>query len=170
MSEISFVHSPIGILEIHATMESISKIKFISNFNVHKMNNPKEISDIAHQTSIEINEYFNGDRKVFTVPFKLNLPPFYKRVLLEVRKIGYGSKASYGEIAKRVGNIKAARAVGTANSRNPLPLIIPCHRIISSTGGLGGYSGGIDKKSFLLDHESQTFSLKEHLPIKSKVN
>ena len=167
MSEISFVHSPIGILEIHATMESISKIKFKSNFNIHKMNNRGEISDIAHQISKEINEYFNGDRKVFTVPFKLNLPPFYKRVLLEVAKIGYGSKVSYGEIAKRVGNIKAARAVGTANSRNPIPIIISCHRIISSTGRLGGYSGGIDKKSFLLDHESQNLALKEHLPIKS---
>ena len=72
-----------------------------------------------------------------------------------MHKVEYGSKASYGEIARLVGNAKAARAVGSANSKNPLPIIIPCHRIISSNGGLGGYSGGLDKKSYLLRHEGK---------------
>ena len=85
------------------------------------------------------------------------MPTFYKRVLLEVKKIKYGETASYGKIARMAGNNKAARAVGTANAKNPLPIIIPCHRIISSNGNIGGYSGGLDKKLYLLDHESNLF-------------
>ena len=106
------------------------------------------------RTSKQINEYFNGTRKVFEIPFKLDVSPFYIKVLLKVKKVKYGDVASYGKIAKMVGSNKAVRAVGTANAKNPLPIIIPCHRIISSKGHLGGYSGGLNKKSFLLDHES----------------
>ena len=79
-------------------------------------------------------------------------PPY--KVLFKVKKIKYGGVASYSKIAKMVGSNKAVRAVGTANAKNPLPIIIPCHRIVSSNGNLGGYSGGLDKKSFLLDHET----------------
>ena len=107
-------------------------------------------------------------KKVYTFVIHLLLYYFFQRlliitqirqkisyiVLLEVKKIKYGEVASYGKIAKMVGNNEAVRAVGTANAKNPLPIIIPCHRIISWNGKLGGYSGGLDKKSFLLDHES----------------
>ena len=155
MHEISFIRTPIGILEINTGVDSIVKIKFVSKSSKDSMNNSKEFSDITQQALSQINEYFNGDRRVFTIPFKLNLTPFYKRVLKEVHKIEYGSKASYSEIARRLGSAKAVRAVGTANSKNPLPIIIPCHRIISSNGGLGGYSGGLDKKSYLLGLEGK---------------
>ncbi|MFL3015455.1 MAG: methylated-DNA--[protein]-cysteine S-methyltransferase [Candidatus Neomarinimicrobiota bacterium] len=155
MHEVSFIRTPIGILEINTTVDLIVKIKFVSKSLKDSMNNSKEFSDITQQVFSQINEYFNGDRRVFTIPFKLNLTPFYKRVLKEVYKVEYGSKASYGEIARRLGSAKAVRAVGTANSKNPLPIIIPCHRIISSNGGLGGYSGGLDKKSYLLGLEGK---------------
>ena len=155
MHEVSFIRTPIGILEINTTIGSIIRIKFVSKPSKDSMNNSKKFSDITQQVLSQINEYFNGDRRVFTIPFKLNLTPFYKRVLKEVHKVEYGSKASYGEIARLVGSDKAVRAVGTANSKNPLPIIIPCHRIISSNGGLGGYSGGLDKKSYLLRHEAK---------------
>lgn len=155
MHEVSFIRTPIGILEINTTIDSIVKIKFVSNFSKNSMNNLEEFSDITQQACSQINEYFKGDRKVFTIPFKLNLTPFYKRVLKEVSKVEYGSKASYGKIARLIGSPKAVRAVGTANSKNPLPIIIPCHRIISSNSGLGGYSGGLDKKSYLLRHEDK---------------
>ena len=155
MHEVSFIRTPIGILEINTTTDSIVRIKFVSKPSKDSMNNSKEFSGITQQALSQINEYFNGDRRVFTIPFKLNLTPFYKRVLNEVHKVEYGSKASYGEIARLLGNAKAVRAVGTANSKNPLPIIIPCHRIISSNGGLGGYSGGLDKKSYLLGLEGK---------------
>ena len=155
MHEISFIRTPIGILEINTAVGSIVKIKFVSKSSKDSMNNSKEFSDITQQALSQINEYFNGDRRVFTIPFKLNLTPFYKRVLKEVYKVEYGSKASYGEIARLIGSDKAVRAVGTANSKNPLPIIIPCHRIISSNGELGGYSGGLDRKSYLLRHEGK---------------
>lgn len=155
MHEVSFIRTPIGILEINTTIDSIVKIKFVSNFSKSSMNSLEEFSDVTQQACSQINEYFKGHRKVFTIPIKLSLTPFYKKVLKEVSKVEYGSKASYGEIARILGSAKAVRAVGTANSKNPLPIIIPCHRIISSNGGLGGYSGGLDKKSYLLRHEDK---------------
>ena len=84
------------------------------------------------------------------------MPPFTKGII-RGKKIKYGETASYGKIARMAGNNKAVRAVGTANAKNPLPIIIPCHRIISSNGNIGGYSGGLDKKLYLLDHESNLF-------------
>tara|TARA_Y100000996_G_scaffold54581_1_gene37171 strand:- start:89 stop:571 length:483 start_codon:yes stop_codon:yes gene_type:complete len=156
MNEFCFIESPIGVLKLEAESDCISKIKFKDgdSLKLRKESRHNGESSILIQTSKQINEYFNGTRKVFEIPFKLNLPPFYTKVLLEVKKIKYGEVASYGKIAKMVGNNEAVRAVGTANAKNPLPIIIPCHRIISWNGKLGGYSGGLDKKSFLLEHES----------------
>ena len=118
----------------------------------------RRMSLIEKQVSLELNEYFDGKRRSFTIPLKIDVPPFYKKVLLQVQKIEYGRTSSYAEIAKMSGNEKALRAVGTANSRNPIAIIIPCHRIISSKGTLGGYTGGLDKKSFLLRHEKTNIS------------
>jgi methylated-DNA-[protein]-cysteine S-methyltransferase len=88
-----------------------------------------------------------------TVPLDLQMPPFYKKALLEVAKIPYGKTVSYQEIARRAGNAKASRAAGSANANNPIAIFIPCHRILASDGTLGGYGGGLDKKMILLEHE-----------------
>ena len=159
MNEFCFVDSPIGVLELEAESNFISRIKFKEGNSLQPFKESKQNSEssILVKASKQINEYFNGNRKLFEIPFKLNLPPFYKKVLLEVSKIKYGETASYGKIARMAGNNKAVRAVGTANAKNPLPIIIPCHRIISSNGNIGGYSGGLDKKLYLLDHESNLF-------------
>ena len=156
MNEFCFIDSPIGVLKLEAESDCISKIKFIKGETLkpRKESRRNSESSILIRTSKQINEYFNGTRKVFEIPFKLNVSPFYNKVLFEVKKIKYGDVVSYSKIAKMVGSNKAVRAVGTANAKNPLPIIIPCHRIVSSNGNLGGYSGGLDKKSFLLDHES----------------
>ena len=156
MNEFCFVDSPIGVIELEAEFNFISRIKFKEGNSLQLCKESKQNSEspILVKASKQINEYFNGNRKLFEIPFKLNLPPFYKKVLLEVKKIKYGETASYGKIARMAGNNKAVRAVGTANAKNPLPIIIPCHRIISSNGNVGGYSGGLDRKLFLLDHES----------------
>ena len=159
MNEFCFVESPIGVLELEAESNFISRIKFKEGNSLQLCKESKQNSEspILVKASKQINEYFNGNRKLFEIPFKLNVPPFYRKVLLEVQKVKYGDVASYGKIAKMAGNNKAARIVGTANAKNPLPIIIPCHRIISSNDNIGGYSGGLDKKLYLLDHESNLF-------------
>lgn len=104
------------------------------------------------QTIFELAEYFEGRRKQFEVPLDIQGTDFQKRVWRELRKIPYGKTMSYKEIAIKVGT-KGMRAVGTANGRNPLSLIIPCHRVIATGGGLGGYAGGLKTKQYLLDLE-----------------
>ena len=156
MNEFCFVNSPIGVLELEAESNFISRIKFREGDSLQLFKEIKKVgeSPTLTEASKQIDEYFNGTRKLFEIPFKLNVPPFYRKVLLEVQKVKYGDVASYGKIAQMAGSNRAARVVGTANAKNPLPIIIPCHRIISSNGNVGGYSGGLDRKLFLLDHES----------------
>ena len=159
MNEFCFVNSPIGVLELEAESNFISRIKFREGDSLQLCKEIKKVdeSPTLTEASKQIDEYFNGTRKLFEIPFKLNVPPFYKKVLLEVQKVKFGDVASYGKIAQMAGSNKATRVVGTANAKNPLPIIIPCHRIISSNGNIGGYSGGLDKKLYLLDHESNLF-------------
>ena len=159
MNKFCFVDSPIGVVELQAESNFISRIKFKegNSLQLCKESRQNDQSPILVEASKQIDEYFYSNRKLFELPFKLYVPPFYKRVLLEVKKIKYGETASYGKIARMAENSKAVRAVGTANAKNPLPIIIPCHRIIYSNGNIGGYSGGLDKKLYLLDHESNLF-------------
>lgn len=104
------------------------------------------------QAEKEIKAYLAGNLKKFTIDFEINASPFQKKVLKFVSKIPYGKIFSYGEIALKLGNPRASRAVGTANARNILPLIIPCHRVVAANGP-GGYGGGLPLKIKLLRHE-----------------
>ncbi len=101
----------------------------------------------------QINEYFSGERQNFTFQYILCTSPFRKKVLEAVATIPYGEVKSYAQITQLVGNSRAVRAAGSANATNPLPLAIPCHRVIASNGGLGGYGGGLKMKQWLIDHE-----------------
>jgi methylated-DNA-[protein]-cysteine S-methyltransferase len=102
----------------------------------------------------QLDEYFAGIRDSFDVPLAMAGGPFEKRVWDELLAIPYGETASYGEIAERVGNQGAARAVGLANGRNPIAVIVPCHRVIGADGSLTGYGGGLERKRLLLDLEA----------------
>jgi methylated-DNA-[protein]-cysteine S-methyltransferase len=102
----------------------------------------------------QIHEYFAGDRRTFTFPFRLEGSDFQCQVWEALRTIPYGETCSYGEIAIRLGKPGAARAVGVANSRNPVAIVVPCHRVIGATGALVGYGGGVERKAFLLDLEA----------------
>lgn len=104
---------------------------------------------------VQLREYFNGDRTSFDVALSPVGTPFQLRVWKTLRRIPYGTTISYGELARRVGNAKAARAVGLANNRNPLPIIVPCHRVIGADGSLTGYGGGLERKRVLLDLEAE---------------
>jgi methylated-DNA-[protein]-cysteine S-methyltransferase len=112
-------------------------------------------ADVAHQ----LREYFGGSRRAFDVPLSLHGNQFELRVWRELVAIPYGETTSYGEIAKRLGDPSAARAVGLANGRNPVAVIVPCHRVIGADGTLVGYGGGLERKRFLLDLEAGVLPL-----------
>jgi len=106
-------------------------------------------------TVTQLEGYLDGKRKSFDLPLDVTGTAFQKRVWEELQKIPYGKTASYKEIARRIHNAKAVRAVGNANGKNPLCMIIPCHRVIAADGTLGGYSGGLDMKRALLKLEAR---------------
>ena len=103
----------------------------------------------------QLLEYFAGDRKEFDLPLHLSGTEFQLQVLEELQRIPYGETTSYGDIAERIGRPKATRAVGAANGRNPIPIIVPCHRVIGSSGNLTGFAGGLDLKEALLRLEAE---------------
>jgi len=160
------LNTPIGILGLVSNGASLLRI-FLSNENISvstlKQKYPnKDITKdkLEFKETIEqLTEYFDGKRKVFNIKTKLEISPFYKKALLEVAKVPYGETSSYSKIAHRLNNPKATRAVGSANARNPLPIIIPCHRIIAKNGKLGGYAGGLKIKKYLLDFERENVNL-----------
>ena len=117
-----------------------------------------EIVDVAdhavlQQAADELGEYFAGTRVDFDVPLDPRGTAFQLAAWSALRAIPYGETVSYGEQAKRLGDPGKARAVGAANGRNPLPIIVPCHRVVGSNGHLTGFGGGIETKAWLLDHE-----------------
>lgn len=112
--------------------------------------------EVLAQAAREIGEYFEGERRVFTVPTAAAGTPFQQAVWNALKKIPYGETRSYGEIARQIGHPRASRAVGQANNRNPLPIVVPCHRVIGASGALTGYAGGLDIKVRLLELERHT--------------
>ena len=134
-------------------------------FRVHLPNDPQdsewetplaEQSSLLKQAITELEQYFKGKRQAFDIVLDLHLTPFYKKILMEVSKIPFGTTVSYRDVAVLAGNPKAVRAAGAANAKNPVPIFIPCHRVLSSDGTLGGYGGGLDLKKRLLLHEGLT--------------
>ncbi|MFG2088706.1 MULTISPECIES: methylated-DNA--[protein]-cysteine S-methyltransferase [unclassified Spirillospora] len=104
----------------------------------------------------QLSAYFAGELTEFDLPLTLRGTPFQQRVWGLLREIPYGETATYGQLATEMGKPSASRAVGLANGRNPISVIVPCHRVIGSTGGLTGYGGGLDRKRYLLDFERKT--------------
>lgn len=143
------------LLRIHLPNEEISKQALQKIYPNETIKESKSgFEDVINQ----LIEYFDGKRKNFTIKTKMKIAPFYKKVLVEVAKVQYGDTVSYGQIAQKLNNPKAARAVGSANARNPLPIIIPCHRIIANGGRLGGYGGGLKIKKYLLEFEKENLN------------
>jgi methylated-DNA-[protein]-cysteine S-methyltransferase len=102
----------------------------------------------------QLDEYFAGERRAFSVPIAAGGSPFQRRVWSALCEIDFGTTESYGQVARRLGEPTASRAVGTANSRNPICIIVPCHRVIGADGSLTGYAGGLANKKWLLTHEA----------------
>ncbi len=143
--------SSVGCLEIEATDNGISEIAFCEIPEIIcKSNNP-----VLRQCCSELDEYFAGTRKIFDVKITFKGTPFQYKVWQALLEIPYGKTISYADLAKAVENPKACRAVGSANGKNPIAIIIPCHRVITSNGNLGGYAYGLEVKKQLLDLEEK---------------
>jgi methylated-DNA-[protein]-cysteine S-methyltransferase len=109
----------------------------------------------------QLAEYFAGERTEFDLALRMEGSPFQREVWRALQRIGYGQTLSYGELARRIGRPHASRAVGLANGRNPISIVVPCHRVVGSSGALTGYGGGLERKRFLLDLEAPAlFSLR----------
>ena len=148
-----YFNSPIGTIKIEADDEYITAVYFIDK-NSTLNTDVEEVNDSIIICKKQLQEYFNGIRKCFDIKLKfLKATEFQKKVWKELQKIPYGQTASYKEIAERINNPKGCRAVGNANNKNPIAIIVPCHRIVGSNGKMVGYAGGIDKKEFLLSLE-----------------
>lgn len=143
--------SPIGSLFLVASEKGLSGI-FWEKQLVPMAKKLADNSCLA-QAAAELNEYFSGQRKDFSIPLDVIGTEFQKKVWRQLQKIPYGKTYSYKELAEKIKAPKAMRAVGTANGRNPLSIVIPCHRVISADGSIGGYAGGIAKKTKLLNLE-----------------
>ena len=146
-----FIATPIGVMVAAATEEAVIYLDFIDETAVDKSSN----HPLLLQLEAELNEYFAGERTLFGVPLSPSGTMFQKRVWETLCTIPYGLTISYAQEAKIFGSPKATRAVANANGRNPISILIPCHRVISSSGGVGGYSGGLWRKEFLLALEKE---------------
>ena len=147
--------SEVGSLFLVATSQSLQGI-FWERQNAPMAPSLKASSEEARILSLAIKQlerYFDGKLKQFDLPLDPIGTPFQRKVWAELRKIPYGETRSYRDIARALQNEKAVRAVGTANGRNPLSIIVPCHRVIASNGSLAGYAGGLERKAKLLELE-----------------
>lgn len=145
------INSPIGLLTLIEENGFLVELSFGDTVNYQ--NTIIEETPLLVQTKKELDEYFLGQRTSFNIPYKLNGTTFQQGVWNALTKIPYGKTISYQGIAINVGNRKAVRAVGGANNKNPIAIIIPCHRVIGKNSKLIGYGGGLDKKIFLLNLE-----------------
>jgi methylated-DNA-[protein]-cysteine S-methyltransferase len=158
--EIAYYQCPLGPLEIRSTGSAISDVLFVNSWKGAKINETelsfaKPKSVVIKNCIKQLDEYFAGKRMVFTIPISQVGTEFQQTVWTELCKIPYGRTISYHELSKRIGNVKAIRAVGTANGNNSICIIVPCHRVIGSNGDLVGYGGDLWRKKWLLEHEGK---------------
>ncbi len=143
--------SPLGSIEIRATDTAIVKIDFIDDKQPVSQS-PNELCCLA---AGQLTEYFHRRRQGFSLPLGATGTPFQQAVWQQLSQIPYGQTRSYGDIANQLNNPKAVRAVGAANGKNPIAIVVPCHRVIGADGSLTGYAGGTTRKAFLLALEQQ---------------
>ena len=149
---VSYLKSPIGQLKIEADEKSINSILFVFNDTEMEPEKSNEVLEICKQ---QLREYFAGTRNKFDVSIYQEGTEFQLNVWSELVKIPYGKTVSYNDVAKNVGGRNMMRAVGSANGKNQISIIVPCHRVIGSDGKLTGYAGGMWRKEWLLKHEDK---------------
>jgi methylated-DNA-[protein]-cysteine S-methyltransferase len=152
----SYVDSPVGRLLLAGDADGLLLVSFPTGRRPREPSASWTRDDGVFAEAIaQLRSYFAGERVEFSVPLQPCGTPFQERVWAALRKVPFGATISYGELARRIGQPSAARAVGAANGANPLPIIVPCHRVIGTDHGLTGFGGGLDTKRFLLTHEAR---------------
>lgn len=146
-------HSPVGELTLVASDAGLQAIWWPDDVRALPLGARDDDHPILVQTRRELDEYFAGERREFTVPLDPAGTSFQRSAWDVLCRIPYGQTISYGEQARRLGDVRKARAVGAANGRNPISIIIPCHRVVGSSGKLTGFAGGMDAKQWLLEFE-----------------
>lgn len=147
----AFYESEIGILEILGTEQGVTSILFVPEMPTSVV----EVHPCLQECINQLDEYFRGIRKTFSVKLDQQGTAFQKNVWNQLRSIPYGETVTYLKIAELIGNQKAVRAVGAANGKNKISIIVPCHRVIGQNGTLTGYAGGLWRKKWLLEHEKR---------------
>ena len=148
--EICIISSPLGYAKIVGDDNGISQVTVLNSEDKITDVIPEELEDCV----IQLQEYFEGNRTGFDLQLNPQGTKFQKRVWTQLEQIPHGKTVSYLELSKQLGDVKAIRAVANANGKNPLWIIVPCHRVIGSDGSLTGYAGGLHRKQWLLEHES----------------
>lgn len=150
MSDTAHIKTPIGIAKIIGDANGIQSISILNNTVAVS----SQIPDSLQNCVLQLDEYFSGKRTEFTLKLNPIGTDFQQSVWKELQKVPFGKTRTYLEQSKEIGDAKAIRAVATANGKNPIWIVIPCHRIIGSDGSLTGYAGGLWRKKWLLNHES----------------
>lgn len=146
----TYCHTPVGWLALTASDEALIRICFLET---QPDNYPQHSNAVIQEVKFQLTEYFQGNLQQFSIPLQPEGSDFQQSVWQELRDIPYGQTSTYGALARQLGDPKKMRAVGRANGQNPIPIIIPCHRVIGADGKLTGYGGGIARKRWLLKHE-----------------
>ena len=150
------VDSPVGELFVASTARGLCRISYWPGGmeeSLARTFGPRVLRSPLDDVRRELDEYFQGERREFDLPIDLRVAPFHADVLAELARVPYGRTETYGALAAKVGRPKAARAVGTVMNRNPIPIVLPCHRIVAANGALTGYAGGLEIKRHLLQLE-----------------
>lgn len=143
-----YLRSPLGDIQVQATNKGICNVAFVNHQDTNVLAN-----DHTEQCCKQLTDYFAGNLNTFTVPIDASGTQFQHQVWHALMAIPYGQTCSYGDIANRINNPKAVRAVGLANGKNPIAILVPCHRVIGKNGKLTGYAGGVERKEALLTLE-----------------
>ncbi|MDE1205222.1 methylated-DNA--[protein]-cysteine S-methyltransferase [Tenacibaculum larymnensis] len=150
----TYYKTPIGIAKIEGDENGIQSISVLDDDTSTTISSSKEIPACLQECITQLNEYFAGTRKDFNLKLNPQGTTFQQSVWKELLNISFGSTRTYLEQTKQLGDVKAIRAVASANGKNPIWIVIPCHRVIGSDGSLTGYAGGVWRKKWLLEHES----------------
>ncbi|MEL6916537.1 MAG: methylated-DNA--[protein]-cysteine S-methyltransferase [Bacteroidota bacterium] len=148
--EIVYIQTPLGVAKLEGNENGLAAITVLNNDEIISATIPEVMEDAVYQ----LQEYFEGRRQSFSLSLNPQGTDFQKKVWVALQEIPYGKTLSYLELSKKLGDVKAIRAVAAANGKNPLWIVIPCHRVIGSDGSLTGYAGGLHRKKWLLEHES----------------
>ncbi|WP_209400932.1 methylated-DNA--[protein]-cysteine S-methyltransferase [Pseudozobellia sp. WGM2] len=149
--DIAYIQTPLGVAKLEGDSDGISSITVLDDTDILPS---QQVPDTLKNAVGQLIEYFNGGRTEFTLKLNPLGTDFQKRVWNALSKIPFGKTVSYLDLSKTLGDVKAIRAVASANGKNPLWIIVPCHRVIGSDGSLTGYAGGLPRKKWLLEHEN----------------